>query len=342
MYDKKRILYIGNKLVEHGRTPTNIDTLGVLLEEQGHTLYYSSNKLSKWKRLKDMLRTIKEHQHDVDVVLIDTYSTVAFYFAWLCGRRCKKLGLKYITVLNGGNLPDRIKNSAKWSKQLFSNSYTNVAVSGYLYKAMLEHEFESTIIENSININEYPFRHRTNLAPSLLWVRAFHRTYNPRMAIQVVAKLKKSYPNIKLTMVGPDVDGSMKKCEALAEELEVTENVNYTGKLSKEDWKKLSTEFDVFINTTNFDNLPVSVIEAMALGLPVVSTNVGGVPYLIKHEETGLLVNIADADEMCNSIERLLQSGELASALSKNGRKAAEGFDWNIIRDKWNKLLSEV
>ena len=82
-----------------------------------------------------------------------------------------------------------------------------------------------------------------------------------------------------LAMIGPDVDGSLTKVKDLARKKNL--DVNFTGKLSKPEWINYSKDFNVFINTTNFDNTPVSVIEAMALGLPVVSTNVGGMPFLI-------------------------------------------------------------
>src|SRR5690606_31616955 len=94
--------------------------------------------------------------------------------------------------------------------------------------------------------------------------------------------------NASLCMVGPDTDGSLSQVKALAKQLKVS--VKFTGKLTKSEWNQLSKEYNIFINTTNFDNMPVSVIEAMALGLPVVSTNVGGLPYLITDGVDGMLV----------------------------------------------------
>ncbi len=92
--------------------------------------------------------------------------------------------------------------------------------------------------------------------------------------------------------------------------------------------------------TTIFDNTPVSVIEAMALGLPVVGTNVGGIPYLVEDGKSGLLVPKGDAKAMCQAIKKLLSDNVWASTRSENARKKAEQFDWEVIKLKWIELLS--
>ena len=99
------------------------------------------------------------------------------------------------------------------------------------------------------------------------------------MAVKVLQQLQKQYPSATLTMVGPDKDGSLQTTKDFAKSLGIT--VNFSGQLTKEEWWELASKHDIFINTTHFDNTPVSVMEAMALGLPVVSTNVGGIPYLL-------------------------------------------------------------
>jgi glycosyltransferase involved in cell wall biosynthesis len=157
------------------------------------------------------------------------------------------------------------------------------------------------------------------------------------MAVSVLFQLQKTYSNATLTMVGPDKDGSLITTKAFADQLGV--KVNFTGKLSKEDWCRLAIDNDIFINTTHFDNTPVSVMEAMALGLPVVSTNVGGIPYLITHEETAMLVNAADVDQMTCTILGLISNKEKTIKMVQNARILIEKMDWNIVKQDWNLLL---
>jgi len=342
MSTKPGILYIGNKLTAHGRTPGNIDTLGPLLEGEGYTVYYSSSKLNKFSRLADMLAAIWRYRSKVDVVLIDTFSTSAFYFAWLCGLLCNWLNIKYMPILRGGNLPYRMRISPAKCKQLFGNSWKNIAVSVYLQNQLQDMGLHSILIPNHIELDNYLFRHRIVLTPKLLWVRAFHKTYNPQMAIEVAAALSKYNPGLEITMVGPDLDGSMEQCKVLAARLGVEKHIRFTGTLSKKEWTTLAQDVDIFINTTNYDNLPVSVIEAMALGIPVVSTNAGGVPFLIEHGVNGLLVNVCDSAAMKDAVQRLLVDKELVSILSANARSRAAIYDWQVLKHKWQNLLQQL
>jgi glycosyltransferase involved in cell wall biosynthesis len=126
-------------------------------------------------------------------------------------------------------------------------------------------------------------------------------------------------------------------CKKLVLEHELP--VTFTGKLEKMEWVALARDHDIFINTTNFDNMPVSVIEAMALGLPVISSNVGGLPYLIDHQTDGMLVPPNDAEAFVNSITQLSNQPELVKDLVTNARKKAERFDWEVVKQQWFRLL---
>src|SRR5690606_26644406 len=137
--------------------------------------------------LADMLLSIWSNRNRIDVVLIDTYSTSAFYFAWACGRFCKLLGIRYIPILHGGNLPERFTYSPAKCRQLFGSAYTNVTVSAYLQKHLEQAGYKGVTIGNAITLKQYTFTQRSSIQPHILWVRAFHKTYNPDMAIRAFA-----------------------------------------------------------------------------------------------------------------------------------------------------------
>lgn len=305
-------------------------------------MFASGRRKNKPLRLVEMLKSIFSHKDKVDVVLIDTYSTVAFYFAWLCGKLCKALGIKYIPILHGGNLPERIRRSPGMSEQLFNNSFVNVCVSGYMQHYMNKKGYDSVLIENSIDLAGYPFKKRTVPIPKLLWVRSFHRIYNPQMALKVVQKLRDEFPDVQLTMVGPDRDGSLEDCKQLCAKLNLHEQVKFTGKLSTKDWVGLSEQHCIFINTSNHDNLPVSIIEAMACGMPVVSTDPGGIPYLISEGENGILTEKKNPQAMAHALQIVLKDAGLTEKLSLAGRQHAESFNWQNVKQKWHKLFKSV
>jgi glycosyltransferase involved in cell wall biosynthesis len=334
-----KLLYLGNRLSKHGFNKTTIETLGLHLEQEGFGLYYASNKKSFPFRMLDMMWSVVLYRKQVSYILIDTYSTKAFWYAFFCSQLARLLNIKYIPILHGGDLPNRLKNNPKLCRMVFGNAYQNVAPSGYLKQAFESAGFTNVIhIPNSIEIDKYEFKTRAELTPKLLWVRAFASIYNPKMAVKVLHQLQEKYPSASLTMVGPDKDGSLQTTKAFAESLEVA--INFTGQLAKEDWWQLASEHDIFINTTHFDNTPISVMEAMALGLPVVSTNVGGIPYLLADKENALLVSDNDVSKMTDAICSLLEDQQKASDLTLNARHFIEQMDWNVVKEEWKRVLS--
>lgn len=334
----KNLLYIGNKLSKHGNTTTVIETLGASLENEGYNVIYASNKKNQIIRLLDMVLTTLININKIDYVIIDTYSTFSFNYALIISQICRVFEKRYIPILHGGNLPNRLEKSKFLSQLIFNNSYKNVAPSNYLLDAFLSKGYSNIIhIPNTIELREYSFLNREFEAPKLLWVRSFAKIYNPKMAIKVLAELRKEYSEAVLCMVGPDKENLIEECKSYAKSLNV--KVQFTGKLSKEEWIELSKEYNVFINTTHFDNTPVSVIEAMALGLPIVSTNVGGIPFLVNDKSSGLLVSDNDVEGMVNEIKFLFNDKELGNQLIINARKTVENFDWNVVKYNWFEIL---
>lgn len=321
-----------------GVNVTTIETLGKSLTREGYVVFYASDKRNPLLRLTDMIWTTVRLRNQADFVLIDTYSTSGFWFAFVISQLCRIMKLRYIPILHGGNLPNRLQNNPKLCEMVFGNAYRNVAPSHYLLEAFRKLGFTNLVfIPNSIEISQYPYFKRKELQPKLLWVRAFDQIYNPKMAVAVLYALQKKFPNAQLCMVGPDRDGSMELCKSYAAEKKVA--VRFTGRLPKQEWIALAAEYDIFINTTHFDNTPVSVMEAMALGLPVVTTNVGGIPFLLKEGEDALLVNDSDVEGMVNAIQKLVEKPEMAQKIIQNARKKAECWDWEVVKEQWGDLF---
>jgi glycosyltransferase involved in cell wall biosynthesis len=223
---------------------------------------------------------------------------------------------------------------------LFLDSHTNVAVSGYLKHTFLTFGYPVVLIPNSVDLKMYQYRVRHKPGPKLLWVRAFSRIYNPLLAVDVIAELRKDYPEARLCMVGPDKDGSLGEFMKFARLKGVIDNIIITGKLDRSDWVSLSEGYDFFINTTNIDNTPVSVIEAMALGLIIVSTNPGGIPFLLSDNADSRLVNKGDANAMVSAIKYLIEHPSEAYRLTQGARLKAESFSSENTKSLWINLLS--
>lgn len=332
------ILYIGNDLTQGSNYNSAMNTLSFLLSQEGFVVRKASHMRNKLIRMLHMCYAVGRHARKVDYVLIDTFSTKNFYYALVISQLCRLLGKRYISILHGGNLPSRLANNKFLSRLIFSNSYKNVAPSLYLKTHFDEAGYNTEFIPNTIEITKYSYKERTTISPRLLWVRAFDVTYNPQLAIKVLAQLKKNHPDAKLCMVGPDKDGSLEACKTLASDLELSSSVVFTGVLRKEEWHKLSEDYDIFINTTNIDNTPVSLIEAMALGLPIVSTNVGGIPFLVEDGKEAILVEKNNMEAMVSAILNVIDAND--QNITKLARAKAESFDWMNVKTKWSLLLS--
>lgn len=337
----KRILYVGNKLSSYGFTPTGIDFLGALLLKHKYTVLFAGEKKGKANRLLSIVWIMVTKRNKYDIIIVDTYSSHAFYIAWITAWLGRLLRKPFIPVLRGGNLPDRLTQTPMLTKQVIGYASRVVSVSHYLQQV-----FSSIrpidYIPNFIDIEKFPFKERYSWKPRLLWVRSFHQIYNPELAVKIIAALKIDYPSVLLTMVGPDKDGSRVRVEQLAAQLAVSENVRLIGKLSKTEWAALAVSHDIFINTTNYDNMPVSVVEAMALGLPVISTKVGGTPFLIKHNVDGILVPVNDVQGFCQAIKQLLNEPAFATRLAVKARQKAQEFDEISVIEKWKEILDHV
>lgn len=298
-----------------------------------------SAKPGQLSRLWDMIRTLLKYRNGCQLVFIDTFSSRAFWFVVIISSLCRLFSIPYIPIMRGGDFATRLKQSPRLCNTIFLRAAISVTPSVFLSKLFLSAGYNHTVIPNFLNIEQYIFKKRTHAKPRLLWVRSFHSVYNPLLAIDVLVGLQKKFPEAVLCMVGADKDGSLERTRRYAQEKDVLASVQFKGYMRKQEWVALSEMYDVFINTTDFDNMPVSVLEAMALGLPVVSTNVGGIPYLIRDGENGLLVNKGDADGFVNSIIKLIENNKTLVSIISLARLEVEKLGWNEIKVLWKDII---
>ncbi len=333
----KSLLYIGNRLSAHGSTVTAIEVLGPLLEREGFRLRYASSRKNKLLRFADMLRATITDARRVDFVLIDTYSTWNFWYAFAVSQVCRMLRAKYIPILHGGNLPVRLRKNPILCRMVFGNAYINVAPSGYLLHMFRDAGYKTALVPNPFDSAEFPFTQRKNIGPKLLWVRAFSPIYNPEMAVRTFAEIIREFPDATLCMVGPEKTGLLEKMKRISESQRL--GIRFTGRLSKPEWAALSTEYDIFLNTARIDNTPFSIIEAASLGMAVVSTDVGGIPHLLENGKTALLVRDNDDEAMAEAIRKIVMNQDFAQQLIVRSQRLTRQSDWSELREKWLEIF---
>jgi glycosyltransferase involved in cell wall biosynthesis len=208
---------------------------------------------------------------------------------------------------------------------------------------MRPYRADIVLVPNAVDTVANAFALRTRARPRAIWVRAFHAIYNPVLAAEAVALASRAVPELALVMLGPDkADGSREAFDRRVRDLGVSDRIETLGRVEKQEVARHLADADIFLNTTNVDNTPISVLEALSAGLCVISTNVGGIPYLLEHERTALLVPVGDARAMSAAIERIVVDPALAQRLSKDGRALAVQHDWSTVLDAWQRLFAEV
>ena len=335
------ILYLGNYLTKHGFIPTFNEQLVERLEEK-YIVKKSSSQKYQLPRLLHMIYSILKFRKQTEIILIDVYSSRAFWYAYFCSRLAKWLKLSYITILRGGNMEWRLKKNPNAAKKIFLNSAENISPSKYLYNIFSEKRFPVKYIPNSLILKNYPFKKREKFELKLFYLRSLHKVYNPVLAVEVLKKLIDKYSEAELCFVGPNKDNSSAEIRKRAKQLGIEKHITVCGRLDKETWIKLSENYSFLINTTTIDNHPMSVIECMTLGLCVISTNAGGMPFLIDNNVDGVLVNQNDSEEFFNKISYIHEHADEGKKLTENARKKAEDFDWKKIKVEFFQVFESA
>lgn len=338
-----RILFIGNHLSQSAKNTGVGEELAIRLNQNSYHTILVSRKVNKLARFFDMLSTILRKRRFYDIAEVDVFSGPAFLWSFMSAGLLKVLGKPLILTLHGGNLPNYAARNLWRTKKLLNWADVVVAPSSYLKTRMAPFRADIHIIPNGLDLNHYSFQLRKNPQPKLIWLRAFHQIYNPSLAPKVLALLTDQNVNSQLVMVGPDKgDGSLQEMLYTAQDLGVANLIEVIRGVSKNQVPAVLARGDIFLNTTNFDNTPVSVIEAMSSGCCIVTTNVGGIPILLEDGVDALLVPPNDPDAMAAAVRRILSEPGLAEKLSANARKNAEQFDWSNILPKWEELLKSL
>lgn len=340
--DRMRLCFVGPMVGRNpGRVPSQGERLSDLFQELGYPVISVSSSLNRYARLADIVTTLLRRRREIDILIVLTYSGPSFVVEDIASWIGKQSNIPVVISLHGGGMPQFMARFPNWSKRVLSRADTIVAQSDYLARSIMPYGFKARVIPNVINFERYPYRRRDAVKPHLFWMRAFHSLYNPEMAIRVLARIRARLPKATLVMAGQD-NGLQAKMQALAQEMGVEDAVRFPGFLEMSEKLREGEAADIFINTPHVDNRPVCVVEACAMGLPVVSTAVGGVPDLLTHERTGLLVPDGDVEAMGDAIIRLVEDKELSGRLSQAGRQLAEHSAPDKVIPEWEFIFTEL
>lgn len=215
-----------------------------------------------------------------------------------------------------------------------------VVPSAYLRDVFARFGLKAEAVPNFVDPEAFPYRERAALRPVFLSNRNFESHYNVACSIRAFARVQRDVPSASLIVAGYGSERAL--LEDLATGLQLR-NVRFTGRVPPGEMAQLLNEADILLNSPDIDNMPLSLIEAQAAGIPVVSTSTGGIPDIVEDGRTGLLVPPGDDEAMARSAMRLLQEPGLAQRLTRAGRAAClERFTWSAVQEAWVQLYHEM
>jgi glycosyltransferase involved in cell wall biosynthesis len=268
-----------------------------------------------------------------DVVHVFSASYASFLLAPLPAVLIAKLfGRPVVFNYHSGEAPDHLRRSALARHVMRNWVDLNVVPSAFLRHVLQGFGISARVVPNTIDLDQFAYRVRDPLRPRLLCTRNFENIYNVACVLRAFARVQARHPHATLTLVG---GGSQEKSlRALALRLELR-NVTFTGSVPPTEISRHYAEADVFVQAPRIDNMPLSVLEAFASGLPVVSTDVGGVPYILTHGVTGLLAPDDDDEAIAAGVLRLVESPSYARRLAAAAHASCSAYTWSVAREGW-------
>jgi glycosyltransferase involved in cell wall biosynthesis len=210
-----------------------------------------------------------------------------------------------------------------------------VVPSEYLREVFARHGYKARVVKNVVDTARFAYRERSPLKPRLLSLRNFEAHYRVEDVIRAFPLVKVRYPDASLTVAG--YGSEERSLHALAASLGV-EGIRFVGRVEPESVPDLYAANDIFLNAAVIDNQPVSILEAFASGLPVVSTGTGDIAAMLRQGEAGVLVPPQDPAALAAAVIGLLEQPECALALARRARTEVETYTWNRISAEWAEV----
>jgi glycosyltransferase involved in cell wall biosynthesis len=239
-------------------------------------------------------------------------------------------GVPVVVNYRGGEAAEFLSRSEATVRRSLARAATLIVPSGFLHQVFARHGMASEVVPNIIDLRHFtpaPDGPRAfGDAPHLVVARHLEAIYDNATAVRAFALVRARWPKAELTLAG--VGPELPALKALAQTLGLADAVHFPGYLERDAMAALYRRADVALNPSRVDNMPNSVLEALASGVAVVSTDVGGVPFIVEHQRTALLVGAGDPAAMAAAVLRLLDDAGLRHSLREAGLRDVQRYTW--------------
>ena len=293
-------------------------------------------------RLLPYRRALAAISREVDVVHVMANSGWAwFLFAAPAIRAAVTRSVPVIVNYRGGLAREFLRRSAARVLPVLRAASAVVVPSPYLREVFAEHGIAARIIPNIVDTNVFrPCEPARPAGRHVVVVRNLEAIYGLDTAIRAAAILRATFPDLIVSLAGAGPERAA--LERLSAQLGVAGLIRFTGRLEVEQVAGLYREADVALNPSRVDNAPNALLEAAATGVPIVSTDAGGVPHLVQHGHSAWLVPVDDPEAMAQAVARVLRDAALREKLRTNAAALAAACSWPVVGRQWIELYRSL
>lgn len=255
------------------------------------------------------------------------FATPAVWLAWLRGVRC-------VVNYRGGEAAPFLAGSARSVRFTLRRAASLIVPSGFLQEVFAAHGMRADVVPNVVDLSRFSpvVRNTDPHAPHLVVTRHLEAIYDVATALRAFAQVRQRWPRAQLTVAGRGPERAA--LERLSAQLDLASAVRFVGNVTLDEIRSLYAGADLMLNASRVDNMPNALLEALASGLPIVSTRAGGIPYIVEDGHTALLVPVGDADAMAAAATRVLADAALAQRLRSQGLAAVRRYTWDSVRER--------
>lgn len=257
----------------------------------------------------------------------------AIFVGWLFG---KKMILNY----RSGECDDHLTRWRRTVYPILRRIDRIVVPSDYLKEVFAKHGFEATSVANVVNEASFPFAPRDHFEPKLLVARMLEPLYNVGCSIRAFRLVQDRFPEAELTILGSGPQEV--ELRALVADLQL-QHVEFAGRVSRDQIADVYRNHHVLLNSSSIDNMPVSILEAYSSGLPVVTTDAGGIPFIVRDREIGHLVPVDDHNALGERVIELLENQSATRDMVDAAHdEINRRYRWNVVSQQWIDLYNQL
>lgn len=247
----------------------------------------------------------------------------------------RRRGTPVIVNYRGGGAAEFFDRGGSWAIRALKRADVVVVPSGFLRGVFGKLGVDGRVIPNTIDLSRFQPRRRPlgRADKHVIVTRNLEPIYDISTALRAFAQVKAELPRARLTVAGSGPE--LGKLQQLARDLGVADAVDFPGRIDNDQMDALYASADLMLNPSTVDNMPISILEAFASGVPVVSTDVGGVPFIAEDGRTALLVPPRDAEAMAGAMLRLLRDDAFAERVAAAGLSESQHYAWPVVREQW-------